>query len=159
MADEKKSEDSIDRHLLRETLRFTFCAVILASFFGALNLKSLSNPATHLALEILGVSAGFSFLYLLSVAAALKYKNPMRIDRFILSKKVTGFFYDTSINVFGLALIVWVTEKIIQWFGLNVTFKVIPLFIVLFSTVYFFMRVIWALLRRLIEYYYENISQ
>lgn len=148
----------------RELLRLTFSSIILASFFATLtsdqNVRRFLSPSGFtLTLAVLGISALFSFLYLLSIASSLKYRNPQRIDRFVLSKKVMAFFYDSSVNVFGISLIVWVTQyvtgHILHW---HFSFSFIPLALVLFSITYLVMRAIWAGARRLIEYYYDISS-
>src|SRR4051812_29833690 len=83
----------------KELLRFTFCGIILASFFATLAGRAsletvLGRYGTNLAGSFLGLSAAFSFAYILSVASWLKYRSPRRIDRFPMRPKLTQFFYD-----------------------------------------------------------------
>jgi hypothetical protein len=143
-------------------MRLSFGGIILASFIGTLSINRDSyQTATFadisLAVKVLGISALFSFLYLLSVAAALKYKSPAKIDRFPLTAKVSAFFYDTSVNIFGLFVIVWLTERLFHnVLHFSLTWPLIPLFLLLFSSTYFVARLVWALGRRLIEYFYES---
>jgi hypothetical protein len=144
-----------------ELLRLTFCGIVIASFFAALaaggNLRAFLSPSgTDIATTVLGLSAGFAFAYLVSVASALKYQAPRRVDRFPLSQKVSQFFYDASINIFGiyfLALLVeWIATHLLD---LPDTPLVWPLYIVLFSLTYVIARVVWALAQRGIEAYYD----
>lgn len=148
----------------RELLRLTFSGIILASFMGALSLNKdashlLNFSTANIAVKVLGISAIFSFLYLLSVAASLKYRSPSKIDQFSLTPKVMAFFYDTSINIFGLYLIAWVAERIFHnAFHWNLTLALAPVFLVIFSVSYFVARVLWVYVRRLIERYYDSTS-
>jgi hypothetical protein len=148
-----------------ELLRLTFCSIVIASFFAALtvgrDLKLLLSPAgTNAATVLLGLSAAFAFAYLLSVASALKYQSPRRIDRFPLSAKVSQFFYDASINVFGVyvlfMLVVWLDAHMLH---LPNTPLVWPIYAVLFSATYIVARLVWALCQRLIEWKYDYEGQ
>ena len=151
-------------HHDKTILRLTFGGIILASFLAALNFQRDTYHATSfasisIAVKVLGLSALFSFLYLLSIAAALKYRSPAKIDRFPLTPKISAFFYDTSVNIFGLFVIVWLTERLFHnVLHLSLTLPVVPLFLLLFSAVYFFARLTWALGRRLIEYFYDSTN-
>jgi hypothetical protein len=145
-------------HADHELLRLTFCSIVIASFFAVLtvgrDLTAYLSPAgTDAATILLGLSAGFAFAYLLSVASALKYQSPRRIDRFPLSAKVSQFFYDASINVFGVyvlfMLVVWLDSHFLH---LPNTPFVWPLYAVIFSVTYFIARVVWAVCQRAIEW-------
>ena len=105
----------------RELLRFTFCSIIIAAFLAGVaagsDLRTLINPGnTQLALVVLGLSAGFAFAYVLSVAAHLKYQSRGKIDRFPVPISAGKFFYDASINIFGFYFIVlaaqWITAHL-----------------------------------------------
>lgn len=140
----------------RELLRFTFCSIVIAAFLAGLaagrDLRSLINPgSTELALIVLGLSAGFAFAYVLSVAAHLKYQGRDHIDRFVIPGSVGRFFYDTSINIFGFYFIVlaaqWVTANLFHqhqvWvvalvviFGSGIIYLIaIPLWLIVMRTI------------------------
>ncbi|HUD11329.1 MAG TPA: hypothetical protein VMS08_02885 [Candidatus Saccharimonadia bacterium] len=134
---------------------------MIASFFEALaarhNLKSILSPSsTNAGSTVLGLSAAFAFAYLISVAAALKYQNPRKVDRFPLSPKASQFFYDTSINIFGIYFLV----LLVEWLDahdlhLPHTVFVWPIYVVLFSITYLVARVVWAYAQRGIEWQYD----
>jgi hypothetical protein len=145
----------------QELLRLTFCSIVVASFFAALvsnhDLRNLLSPGgSNIATTVLGLSAALAFVYLLSVAAALKYQAPNRIDRFLILPHTAQFFYDASINIYGvylLALLVqWLDLKFLQ---LPHTILLLPVYLVLFSFCYFVARVVWVIAQRAIELYYE----
>jgi hypothetical protein len=145
----------------QELLRLTFCGIVIASFFAALgaghSLKGLLSPSgTNAATTVLGLSAAFGFAYLISVAAALKYQGAHYVDRFPLNDKSSQFFYDTSINIFGiyfLALAVeWIDAHLLH---LPPTWYTWPVLLVLFSATYFVARIIWAIAQVGIEWHYE----
>ncbi len=105
---------------------------------------------------VLGLSAGFGFAYFLSVAAALKYQGKRHVDRFPLSIKVSQFFYDASINIFGVYFLVLMVETVnAHLLHLPNPIWVWPIYAVLFSVIYLVARVVWALAQNAIEYYYE----
>ena len=146
----------------QELLRITFCGIVIATFFAALaanhELRSFLSPSgTGIATTVLGLSAGFAFAYLISVASALKYQGQRHVDRFPLSAKVAQFFYDGSINIFGVYFLVllveWIDSHILH---LSRTIYLWPLYIVLFSLTYIAARIVWALAQIGIEYYYER---
>jgi hypothetical protein len=147
----------------KEILRFTFCGIVIASFFAdVVATKDLNNLITssgsHVATTVLGLSAGLSFAYLLSVASWLKYKSPRKVDQFVLSAKVTRFFYDTAVNVFGIYLLVLVSQYVINhWLHIHFIWYLLPAYIVLTSVIYAVARLLWFLIRGLIEYYYDEI--
>jgi hypothetical protein len=145
----------------QELLRLTFCGIVIASFFAALgaghNLKGLLNPSgTDAATTVLGLSAAFGFAYLISVAAALKYQGARYVDRFPLNDISAQFFYDTSINIFGiyfLALAVeWIDAHLLH---LPHAWYMWPVLLALFSATYFVARVAWALAQVGIKWHYE----
>jgi hypothetical protein len=144
-----------------ELLRLTFCGIVVATFFAALvanqDLRNLLSPGgSNIATTVLGLSAMLAFIYLLSVAAALKYQAPNRIDRFPIHTRTAQFFYDASINVYGVYLLVLAVQYLDRHFlHLPQTIFILPVYLVLFSICYFVARVIWALAQRGIEYYYE----
>ncbi len=147
----------------KELLRFTFCGIIIASFFADLAAgkevqRWLSPSGSQIATTVLALSAGLSFAYLLSVASRLKYKSPRQVDRFPLSAKVTRFCYDASVNVFGVYLLVLLTQYVAdRLLHLKFTWILLPVYVVLSSIIYFVTRVAWALAQRLIEYYYDEV--
>jgi hypothetical protein len=152
-------------HFEQELLRLTFCSIVIASFLAALgaghDLKNFLSPSgTTLTITLLAVSAGFSFAYLLGVASALKYQAPRQIDRFPLSPKVTHYFYDASINVFGIYVLVllvgWLNVHILRLPG---TVWYWPVYLVLASIVYTVARLVWALAQQVIEWHYDLIKE
>lgn len=146
----------------QEMLRLTFCGIVIATFFAALaanhQLKSFLSPSgTGIATTVLGLSAGLAFAYLISVASALKYQGQRYVDRFPLSAKVTQFFYDGSINIFGVYFLVLLVEWLdTHLLHLSRTIYLWPLYIVLFSLTYIVARIAWALAQIAIEYYYDK---
>jgi hypothetical protein len=145
----------------QELLRLTFCGIVVATFFAALvanhDLRNLLSPGgSNIATTVLGLSAALAFVYLLSVAAALKYQAPSRIDRFPIHARTAQFFYDASINVYGVYLLVLAVQWIDHhYLHLPQTVFILPVYIVIFSVSYFVARVAWALVQAGIEYYYE----
>jgi hypothetical protein len=77
-----------------------------------------------------------------------------------LSAKVSQFFYDASINVFGVyvlfMLVVWLDAHMLH---LPNTPLVWPIYAVLFSATYIVARLVWALCQRLIEWQYDYEGQ
>lgn len=148
----------------KELLRFTFCGIVIASFFADVvatrDLNNLITPSgSHIATTVLGLSAGLSFAYLLSVASWLKYKSPRKVDQFVLSSKVTRFFYDTAVNVFGIYLLALVSQYVINnWLHLGFSWYLLPAYLILTSIIYVIARLLWFLVRGLIEYYYDEIA-
>jgi hypothetical protein len=155
-----KDNFSVTVRLNEELLRLTFCATIIATFFASLaadhNLKNLLTPTgLNAAAVVLGLSAAFSFAYFLSVAAALKYQGKRHVDRFPLNVKVSQFFYDASINIFGVYFLVLLVEAVNAHFlHLPNEIWVWPVYVVMFSIIYIVARVAWALAQNAIEYYY-----
>ncbi|HSX02513.1 MAG TPA: hypothetical protein VLI05_04340 [Candidatus Saccharimonadia bacterium] len=148
----------------KEILRFTFCGIVIASFFAALtagtSLRDLLSPyGSQVATTVLGLAAALSFAYLLSVASWLKYKSPRKVDRFTLSAKVTRFFYDMTVNVFGIYVLVLLSQFVItRWLHLGFLWYLLPLYVVVSSGLYVVARFGWFLVRGLIEYYYDEIA-
>lgn len=149
----------------QELLRLTFCSIVIASFFAALiagpTLKDFLSPTgSNIATTVLALSAAFAFAYLLSVAASLKFQNPRRVDRFVLNETVAHYFYDLSINVFGIYILVLLVEWLDAHFlHLSGTVWLWPLYIVLFSVTYFVARLAWAGLLRGIEWHYGWMNE
>lgn len=144
-----------------EFLRLTFCGIIIASFFAIFaagtELKGLlSSGAANTAVILIGLSAAFSFVYLLSVAASVKFQGPRQVDRFPMSVKASHFFYDASINVFGVyvlfVVVAWIDSHFLH---LPPSPYFWPLYVALFSAAYFVARVMWAVCQRLIEWQYD----
>lgn len=146
----------------QELLRLTFCGIVIATFFAALastrELKAFLSPSgTGIATTVLGLSAAFAFAYLISVASALKYQGQRYVDRFPLSAKVAQFFYDGSINIFGVYFLVLLVEWLdARFFHLSSSIFLWPLYVVLFSLTYIVARIAWALAQIAIEYYYDK---
>ncbi|HEY2004773.1 MAG TPA: hypothetical protein VGH44_06715 [Candidatus Saccharimonadia bacterium] len=155
-------EFPLSARLDQELLRITFCGIVIATFFAALsathNLGAFLSPTgTGAATTVLGLSAGLGFAYLLSVASALKYQGRRYVDRFPLSAKVSQFFYDASINIFGVYFLVLLVEWIdAHLLHIGRTIYLWPLYLVLFSFTYVVARVVWALAQIAIEYYYDK---
>ena len=117
----------------------------------------MSPSGTGIATTVLGLSAGFAFAYLISVASALKYQGQRHVDRFPLRAKVAQFFYDGSINIFGVYFLVLLVEGVDSHFlHLSRTVYLWPLYVVLFSLTYIAARIVWALAQIAIEYYYDK---
>jgi drug/metabolite transporter (DMT)-like permease len=158
-------EPTISSRVEQELLRLTFCGIVIASFFAVMgasrDLNNLLSPSgTNIGKTVLGLSAGFAFAYLVSVAAALKYRNPSKVDRFPISIKASQFFYDTSINVFGIYFLV----LLVQWLDAHLlhlpnTILVWPIYLLLFSVIYAVARVAWVFAQRGIEWHYELANQ
>jgi hypothetical protein len=156
-----QADTHITSRVEQELLRLTFCGIVIASFFAVMtanrNLGNLLSPSgINAGKTVLGLSAGFAFAYLVSVASALKYRNLRKVDRFPLSPTSSQFFYDTSINVFGIYFLV----LLVEWLDAHLlrlphTVFVWPIYLVLFSMMYFLARVAWAVAQKGIEWQYE----
>ena len=158
----KLRRNSITMH--EEALRLTFCGIVIATFFAALSagtdLKAVLSPSgTSAAITVLGLGAAFAFAYVVSAASAVKYQSPRQVDRFPLSEKVSHFFYDASINVFGIYALVLVVEWVTRQLHLPRTLVLIPLYLAIFSLTYFIARLVWAGAQRIIEWQYDYMRR
>lgn len=150
-----------DQILDRELLRFTFCGTIIASFFAVLvaggTIKEIISPAgEQIATTVLALSAVSSFSYLLCVASFLKYRSIGRVDQFIITRKVAGFFYDAGVNVFGIYFFVLLAQFIlVRLLHITSIWWLIVGYLFGSGLIYLIALLAWAAIRRLIEAVYD----
>jgi hypothetical protein len=134
---ESPYEKSTEAQRFGEQIRITFAAAIVATFLAVL---ALNFEWLVLIKTLLGMSAFFAGLFLLTTAASLKHDDSRWVyNIFYASEKMRLVSYDTAIDAFGIFLLTstttFVSSKIVDikslWF-LVVNLIAIGVFIVVF---------------------------
>lgn len=136
--------------------RTVFAGVIAASAFAALAIvpdTAASQGLSSLLRLVLVASGSLAFLFILTQAASLKYKDPEFLGPIRLSDKLSEFLYNYAIDIYGIAIVVAVFNSIQYFvedkFGTSEPRSIVVALFLAFSLMFFYLGVrYWKLIER-----------